>query len=291
MYQPQGPASAIRRVRRALRVISVWAFSVAVTVLLVGVWGKAVAADEGTLAESARAALTTDVVADRIEGWLEDAIVAGGGSAGPEVTEIVAEVRETPEADAALGNLVDQAVSAALAPQGASRVIDVSGAAWPLAPVISQSLQDRAYDVSTLQVRLVMLQVPAVTLDTEEFARAVDIVADARTLLTNAVAAGLAAMLVAGIGALALAEERIRMVRSLATRLAVSALTFALLLRLGQWIVDPNGGGSALAKGGAVLLGSNGAILFVIAAIAAVPAIGAALLARVMRTRGAAAPV
>ena len=75
-------------------------------------------------------------------------------------------------------------------------------------------------------------------------------------------------MLLSGVAAVALAEERARQVRGLAVRVGVSAATFAVLLRLGAWALDPGGGRSPLAAGGAVILSSSGHVLVIAALIA-----------------------
>ena len=60
--------------------------------------------------------------------------------------------------------------------------------------------------------------------------------------------------------------------RSLVIRIGVSAVTFAIIFRVGAWAVDPAGGRSPIGAGGAVLLKSNGHILAIVAAAAAVAA-------------------
>jgi hypothetical protein len=96
------------------------------------------------------------------------------------------------------------------------------------------------------------------------------------------------AMLLAGATAVALSDDRVRMARSLAVKLAVSGFTFAIVLRLGAWAVDPGGGRAPFAAGGAVLLRSNGGVLLTIAGVgtAAVVALSTVLVLRVRRRRG-----
>ncbi len=74
------------------------------------------------------------------------------------------------------------------------------------------------------------------------------------TALTVATGLGAATMTASGLGLAWLAENRRLMIRSLLNRMTVSALTFALMLRVGSWVVDPRGGRSPLrAVAGEVL--------------------------------------
>ena len=60
------------------------------------------------------------------------------------------------------------------------------------------------------------------------------------------------------------------MLRTLSMRVLLSALSFAVLFRLGAWALDPNGGRSPVATGGSIVLESNGHVFIIIAAVAAV---------------------
>jgi hypothetical protein len=82
-----------------------------------------------------------------------------------------------------------------------------------------------------------------------------------------------------------LAEEHLAMIRSLAVRLAVSAITFTILLRVGAWATDPSRGRSPLASGGSVLLGSNHLVLFLVAAAALSVALSTGAVIRRRRLR------
>ena len=90
-------------------------------------------------------------------------------------------------------------------------------------------------------------------------------------------------MLLFGGAAIMLNRDRIRQLRALAIRVGVSAITFAIVIRIGGWAVDPAGGRSPIAAGGAVLLKSNGHILASVAVGAAV--IAAAMSVILLRRR------
>ena len=102
---------------------------------------------------------------------------------------------------------------------------------------------------------------------------------EARTFLTWIVLLAAAALTVLGGLAIALAEHRYGMVRTLSTRVVISALTYALLFRVAAWALDPQRGRSPVLGGGSVVLGSNGHIFLIAGAIAAVVAVWGGLVA------------
>lgn len=100
-------------------------------------------------------------------------------------------------------------------------------------------------------------------------ATAARVVEDARSLLSLVVALAAIAMGVTGAIAVGLSEARLVTVRLLATRTVLSALSFAVLFRIGSWALDPDRGGSPIARGGSVLLGSNADVFLLVAGGAA----------------------
>ena len=112
-------------------------------------------------------------------------------------------------------------------------------------------------------------------------------VAGARSLLTTVVAFGLVGMLLSGAAAVALAEQRLRQVRSLALRVFVSAATFSILLRVGSWALDPSAGRSPIAAGGSVFLASSGHVLVLTALSTAAVAAAATAMVRPPKARRA----
>jgi len=109
-------------------------------------------------------------------------------------------------------------------------------------------------------------------LDTPEAATVAAVVRNARAFLTQVLVAALAAMLTLGVVAVYLADRRFVMVRSLGTRVLIAATSYALILRVASWALDPQQGRSSIAGGGAVLLGSNGQVFLFLGAAAALVA-------------------
>jgi hypothetical protein len=74
------------------------------------------------------------------------------------------------------------------------------------------------------------------------------------------------------------------MVRGLATRIAFSALSFAMLFRFGGWVLDPDGGGSPLRRSSAILVASNLHVFVIIGGVAALIAVAIWIVRRPQRT-------
>jgi hypothetical protein len=108
-----------------------------------------------------------------------------------------------------------------------------------------------------------------VALDTGEAVSVGVVTEQASAALTLGVLAAAAMLIVFGGLAVVIAEERWPMVRGLATRVAFSALSFAVLFRFGGWVLDPAGGGSPLRRSGAILVGSNLHVFLIIGGLAA----------------------
>ena len=279
-----------QRVRGLGLAIVLWAFSLATTTLLVGLWGRTVTADQSTLEEGSRAALSAEVVADRIHIWLTDAVATTAGKADPRISDSVATIAESPEATRAVDQLLEQIVQAALAEPGTRAAIEVGPALEPLVPIVASELAANGVDIPVDEVSHAIEEAAATVFDTEESSTITGAAYRARAALTKVFVAGLAALLLFGSLAVALAREHLAMIRSLAVRLAVSAVTFTILLRLGSWAMDPSRGRSPLANGGSVVLASNHIVLFVVAAAALCVALSTGVLIRRRRLRGAPHP-
>ena len=279
-----------QRVRGLGLAIVLWAFGLATTTLLVGLWGRTVTADQSTLEEGSRAALSAEVVADRIHIWLTDAVAPTAGRADPGISDAVETIAESPEATRAVDQLLGQIVQAALAEPGTRAAIEVGPALQPLVPIVASELAATGLDIPVDEVSRAIEEAAPTVLDTEDSSTITGAAYRARAALTKVFVAGLAALLLFGSLAVALAREHLAMIRSLAVRFAVSAVTFMILLRLGAWEMDPSRGRSPLARGGSVLLGSNHIVLFLVAAAALCVALSTGVIIRRRRLRGGTHP-
>ncbi|MCB1247392.1 MAG: hypothetical protein KDB69_09005 [Acidimicrobiia bacterium] len=251
--------------------IVMWVFGLSTSLLLVGLWGRAVTVDQTTVAESAATIVDADIARDRVMDWVADAMVHASVASPERAAVVVDRVKDTPEMQTAIHNLTSAFVAALFAPEGTDPVIDVHDAVRPAVPVLASAMADEAgvLDESTI---LAALDETTIGLDTDDAAGVVAVVEGARSFVNLAVVVALLVMLGASIAAIALSQERFAMVRTLATRVVVSALSFAVFFRLGRWALDPSRGRSPIAGGTSILLGSNGHVFLLTALVAAVVA-------------------
>ncbi len=268
--------------------MALWLFGIFTSLVLIGLWGRSVAGDQVTLESSTRAVLESEIVNDRVRDWLGDAIAAAAELSPGDVAAVVDTVDGTPQMQLAIDDVVDQAVAAALAPPGTVTRVDLSSAVDSLAPVVADALEERGVVSDAAVVRAAVHSVPGIVLSADDQMTVGGAARQVKGLLTKVVLVGIGGLLLFGGAAVMLNRDRVRQLRALFVRIGVSAVTFAIVIRVGAWAVDPAGGRSPIAAGGAVLLRSNGNIFAVVALMAAVIATGLSIyLLRRRRTRTA----
>jgi hypothetical protein len=243
--------------------------------------------DDGTIARSTEAALSADFVTERVYDWIGGGLAATTGVTDAESERVLDEVRGHPAAAGAVETLIDGVVRVLIAPPGAETTIDVAAALEPLIPEVESELGEQGIDVPAGAVAAAVEELDPVLLDTGE-AISVGVVTDqARVILTRGVVIAAIMLLLSGIGAVALAEDRWPMVRSLATRVSFSALSFVALFRIGGWALDPDGGRSPLRRSGSILVESNLHVFLFVAGLSAALAAAIWLVRRPRRLRRA----
>ena len=263
------PPGRLLAARRLTLPWALWFFGLSTTLLLVGLWGRAVTVDDDAIARSTEAALSADLVTERVYDWIGSGLAATTGITDAEAEHVLEEVRAHPSAAGAIDTLIDDVVRALIAPPGADASIDVAAALTPLVPEVVSELADQGIEVPAGAVEAAVEDLDPVALDTGE-AVSVGVVTDqARGVLTRGVVIAAVMLIVAAVAAVALSEERWPMVRSLATRVSFSALSFAALFRIGGWALDPDGGRSPLRQSGSILVQSNLHVFLIVAALAA----------------------
>lgn len=267
--EPTSPSSRWLAPRRFALPWVLWVFGLSTTLLLVGLWGRAVTIDQTTIAQSTEAALSADLVTDRVWDWIGEGLSATEGVSPVEADRVLDEVRDRPEALGAVDALVDQVVEVLVAPPGTETTIDVAAALAPLVPEVISGLAAQGVDVPAESVEATVDSLDPVALDTGEAISVGVVTEQARGLLTLGVLAAAGMLVLFGSIAVAISEDRWPMVRGLATRIAFSAASFAVLFRFGGWVLDPDGGGSPLRRSGAILVASNLHVFVVIAFVAA----------------------
>jgi hypothetical protein len=69
--------------------MALWLFGIFTSLVLIGLWGRSVAADQATLESSTRAVLESEIVNDRVRDWLGDAIAAAAELSPGDVATVV----------------------------------------------------------------------------------------------------------------------------------------------------------------------------------------------------------
>lgn len=267
-----------------------WAFGLATTTLLVGLWGRAVATDETAMAEAFRSVIGTEVVAERLVDWMADALAVAGQSSGPDAERAARELMSDPDVTIAVEVVVGQVVAAAVAPSHTTATIDVRSVTEPLALVLVDRAEAVGLPLAPAAVDAIVEDLSMVVVEGDGQPIGARSTARARTALTIVAVVASAALIALGSMAVALSEERARMVRTLAVRLGVSAMTFAVFLRISAWALDPARGRAPFLGVGSAVLGSNHRVVWAIAVGSGVTA-ALATVAVARRRRSPAPPV
>ncbi len=245
--------------------VVLWAFGLATTTLLVGLWGRAVATDEAAMAEAVRSVIGTEVVAERLVDWMADALAAAGQLSGPDAERAARDLMSDPDVTGAVEVVVGQVVAAAVAPSHTTATIDVRGVTEPLAHVLVDRAEAVGLPLAPAAVDAIVEDLSMVVVEGDGQPIGARSTARARTALTIVAVVASAALIVLGSMAVALSDERARMVRTLAVRLGVSAMTFAVFLRISAWALDPARGRAPFLGVGSAVLGSNHMVVWAIA--------------------------
>ena len=257
-------------VRRMTLPWVLWVFGLSTTLLLAGLWGRAVTVDQDTIARSTEAALSADLVTDRVWEWIGEGLAATDGVSAVDADLVLEKLRDRPEAVGAVDALIDQVVEAVVAPPGSDATIDVASAFAPLVPEVVAGLAAQGIDLPPEMVESAVDSLDPVALDIGESVSVGVVTDQAHAVLTLGVVVASGMLILFGSLAVAISEERWRMVRGLATRIAFSALSFAVLFRFSGWALDPDGGRSPLRRSSAILVASNLHVFVIIGGLAAV---------------------
>ena len=258
--------------RRYLLAVVLWIYGLSISVTLVSVWGRALVVDTQLMASSAVVAADSEFVSGRIESWLVGELGSLPGVGPAAATGAASAITADPALAETIDELVTRTVIAAAAPVGEPTVVDVAEVLSPAVPAITRSLADQGIPASEEQVEAVVADLdPLVVRDPEE-PPVVGSDSDAASTLSLATLIGV--LILAGMGSLAiwLSEDRRAMLRGLFTRIAVSALGFAVMFRLGSWILDPGAGRSPARSAASQLAGAKLWIPVLISVAAAVAA-------------------
>jgi hypothetical protein len=248
--------------------------------LLIGAWGRTVVVDTNTVEETAQAVVDADLASERVYAWLADGLAVVAGSDVPTAEVVATAVAQRPEFEAAVDAIVAEFVGGLFADAGEDPVLHVEEALAPLVPVVASEFDRHDVPIEPERIEEALDAAAVIELDTGEAATVAAAVQEARSFLTWVVLVAAFALAILGAAALLLAERRYAMLRTLSTRVVLSALTYALLFRVASWALDPDRGRSPVLGGGSVVLGSNGHVFVIAAGVAALFAILGGIVAR-----------
>ena len=255
-------------------------FGLASTVLLVGIWGRAVVVDTNELADTLSPLAAGDMVSDRLATWLESELVnAGVDGVGASVA--ADQVLAHPSVGPVLEELVAEGVEAAASgdPNGAS--VDVAAILLPASGQITTGLNEAGVPVTNEQVEAALARLDPLVIRDASDQPFVGASSPLAANLGTAAMLGALLMLFAGTAYIVMSIDRMRAFRALLTRFALGALSFAVLLRLGSWLVDPEGGRAPFRESFALLANSKWMVPLTIGLVS----MAAAIVFRVFRRR------
>lgn len=233
-----------------------WLFGLAATVLLIGVWGRAVVSDTSELANSLSPLSTSRLVADRFAGWLETELVDSGMDSATAETS-TEKAMASPTLTPILTDLVAEAVVAAASTDPAGSIVDVASILTPVAGDITVSLNEAGVQASDAQVAAAIARLDPIVIRQPGQSALVGPASPLATRLGTATILAIIAMLGAGAIYVMASRDPMAGVRSLLTRFALGALSFSIFLRIGSWITDPRGGRAPVGEAVSLLTGSK----------------------------------
>lgn len=246
-----------------------WAFGMSVSILLLSLWGRAVVVDTDNLADSLSPLAGAGVVTDFVGDWMADEMVDAG--ADPAMVEpAVDHYLQSSEVGHTLDQLVEETVHAAASSDPAGATIDMAALFRPSVPDMAAGLSAMGFGVTEGQVADVVEQFDPLVIRQPGAAAIVGPNSQTAARLGTAALLAVIALIGFGLGYVAISEDRVGAIRSLATRVAVGALSFAVFLRVGSWVLDPDRGRAPVQETVSVLARSKWLVPLEVAVVAGV---------------------
>lgn len=254
-------------VRSVFRSTTGWAFGFSVTILFIALWGRAVVVDTDTLGESLQPLSGSSVVVDLFAGWMADELVESGHDSDV-VDPAVAYMLETSATADALDRFVVDIVDAASSTDPAGSAVDMSGLLAPTVPEVTAGLNGMGIAAESADVASVVAGLDPIVIREPGATPIVGPASPAAARLGTAALLAALGMVCFGYFAVVSSEDRIAAVRSLFSRVAVGGFGFALLLLIGSWITDPDGGRAPVSETVSGIAGSKWLLPVQIAVVA-----------------------
>jgi hypothetical protein len=249
--------------------VALWTFGLATSLFLLGMWGRTVLVDSPTLESSARSIIDADLATGRINTWFEEGLATAADLDSATARSVVSSIESRPEYQGAVDAIIGAFVDTLFATDGDLARVDLDAALSPLVPIVVGELVRRDVPVEVERIEDALDDAGVVELDTGEAASVAAVLTDAKVFLTQVVVVSLLGMFITALVAVSLAAERLAMVRQLSTRVMVAAVSYAVILRLAGWALDPRRGRSPIAGGTAMIFSSNSQVFLIFGGVAA----------------------
>jgi len=243
---PTRPSSSTN-LKRLISGSAGWAFGLGVTVLFVSVWGHAVVADSAGLGHALAPLSQTTNVGSQFTDWLDSELTDAGVQS--DAAAVAAQsVLDEGVVDDVLNDLVVEVIAAAAegGPEGSS--VDLSLILAPAVSDITASLKASGVPASEALVAEVVASLEPIVIRAQGVAPAVGPASPVAARLSAASVLALVVIAFAGSMVVRVSEDRMSAIRGLLVRVALSGLSFGLMLRLGSWILDPSGGRAPVSQ-------------------------------------------
>lgn len=271
--------------RRFARGAAGWLFGLSVTVLLIAAWGRSVVSDADVLSEAARPLAETSQVATIVSNWLRDEMI-DAGVPGAVAGEAAEDVVSTPALGDAMSRLVVEVTLAAASPGPGAALVDAAGILRPAVPDLAAALRAaRGSEVEEASVARTVDSLDPIVVVAEGEPRSIGPSSPTASRLGVASVLALATLLVTGWARVAMGDDRLVEVRHLLNRVALGALSFTVMLRLGSWVLSPRAGRAPVSEALSVIAGSKWTLPLVTALVAGAAALVVQETKRAVRRR------
>lgn len=245
-----------------------WVFGLATTIFMIAVWGRAVVIDVDGIGEAAAPMAESDAIVDLFTEWLEAEIVQSG--VDPTTSQLVVEdVLAQASVTEAFGEFVGDFVAAAAVPTPAGSIVDIASILYPTVPEIEGALKAAGLEVDRAQITDLVSELDPLVVRGPGAPPYIGPTSPTAGRLGTAAVLALMVMCVSGWIAVAASEDRIKTARGLLNRVALGGLSFAIILKAGSWVLDPEGGRAPLTEALSILADAQWLIPLAVAAMAA----------------------
>ena len=254
---------------RFLRSSSAWMFGLATTVLLISFWGRAVVVDTDSLSDNLRPLGQSEEVSGRFADWMTSQMVEAGlpESEAASAAELAV---VTPEVESVMGDLVAGVVEAAARPGYEESSVDVAPIVRPAIPAVTSAVAAAGVPVSDDQVEVLLEGLDPLVIREAGEAPLVGTTSPIAGRLGLASTLALVGQIVFAAIYILSSESRPEALRTLLNRFALGALSFAVVLKLGSWLLDPSGGRAPISESASQIADSKWTIPALIGLLAAV---------------------